>query len=148
MKIQLEIKDTSNTTKVTIAERQAGQTPVKHTVSLGEKITVIIDGITLTGMAIPEANNGVNAAEAADGLSVVVTLPQGAAVGDVITVSIDGSTPVSYTVTASDVSASLNPSGTVSVLLPAADVSAAGQGAATVTTTYTDAAGNPATGGA
>lgn len=260
MKIQLEIKDTSNKTKVTIAERQAGQTPVKHTVSLGEKITVIIDGITLTGsqtvanqkiklikrdrdliikseddaqeyvelknfytepdailmgdqwviadasqlrqlsegviyaensgaaiaqvaasslftttavavptaiavasqaakneasatanaptVAIPEANNGVNAAEAADGLSVVVTLPQGAAVGDVITVSIDGSTPVSYTVTASDVSASLNPSGTVSVLLPAADVSAAGQGAATVTTTYTDAAGNPATGGA
>jgi hypothetical protein len=72
---------------------------------------------------------------------VLVTLPAGAVAGDVITVRIDGSTPVSYTVTAADVAAPATP---ISVLLPATDITAAGQGPATITTTYADAAGNAA----
>ena len=60
--------------------------------------------------------------------------------GDLITVSIDGSVPVSYSVTATDVS-----NGSASVLIPTADITAAGQGPAVVTSTYTDAAGNAAT---
>jgi hypothetical protein len=86
----------------------------------------------------------INAAEAASGggVPIAVTLPTNAAVDDIITVSIDGSTPVSYTVTAADVAALSTP---ISVLIPSADISAAGQGPAVVTTTYTDAAGNVAT---
>jgi hypothetical protein len=92
-------------------------------------------------VSVPEAAGGINATEAADGVPVLVTLPAGAVAGDVITVSIDGSTPVSYTVTAADVAAPATP---ISVLLPAADITAAGQGPATITTTYADAAGNAA----
>ena len=92
-------------------------------------------------VSVPEAAGGINATEAADGVPVLVTLPAGAVAGDVITVSIDGSTPVSYTVTAADVAALATP---ISVLLPATDITAAGQGPATITTTYADAAGNAA----
>jgi hypothetical protein len=92
-------------------------------------------------VSVPEAAGGINATEAADGVPVLVTLPAGAVAGDVITVSIDGSTPVSYTVTAADVAAPATP---ISVLLPATDITAAGQGPATITTTYADAAGNAA----
>ena len=60
-----------------------------------------------------------------------------------ITVSIDGSTPITHTVTAAEAAAPATP---ISVLLPATDITAAGQGPATITTTYADAAGNPATG--
>jgi hypothetical protein len=90
-------------------------------------------------VSVPEAAGGINATEAA--VPVLVTLPAGAVAGDVITVSIDGSTPVSHTVTAADVAAPATP---ISVLLPAADITAAGQGPATITTTYADAAGNAA----
>jgi large repetitive protein len=92
-------------------------------------------------VAIP-VGPAINASEAASGVPVAVTLPADAAVGDVITVSIDGSTPVSYTVTAADIAAIATP---ISVLIPAADMVAAGEGPAVVTTTYTDAAGNAAT---
>ncbi|MBK6739423.1 MAG: hypothetical protein IPG64_17000 [Haliea sp.] len=71
---------------------------------------------------------------------MLVTLPAGAVAGDVITVSIDGSTPIT-TVTAAEAAAPATP---ISVLLPAADITAAGQGPATITTTYADAAGNAA----
>jgi hypothetical protein len=72
---------------------------------------------------------------------VLVTLPAGAVAGDVITVSIDGSTPITHTVTAAEAAAPATP---ISVLLPATDITAAGQGPATITTTYADAAGNAA----
>jgi Bacterial Ig-like domain len=90
--------------------------------------------------AVPEGPV-INLAESTSGggVPVTVTLPANAAAGDVITVSIDGSTPVSYTVTAANVTA-----GNASVLIPTTDVTAAGQGPAVVTTTYTDAAGNAA----
>ena len=94
------------------------------------------------------AGGGINALEAAGGVSLVVSLPAGAAAGDTIMVSVDGGTPVSYTVTANDLSATLNPAGTVSVLLSAAAIAAAGEGAAVITTHYADAAGNPAAVGA
>jgi large repetitive protein len=70
---------------------------------------------------------------------VTVALPANAAVGDVITVSIDASAPISYTVLASKLTTL-----SASVLIPTADIVAAGQGGAVVTTTYTDAAGNAA----
>lgn len=269
MQIQILAAAPSEKMKLTVAERKLGQAPVKYTVASGEKITVIVDGVTLTGsqiianrkfklvksgadliiqvddedmvellnfysetdallvgdqwvltdgsqlqqlaegvavfeksgaavaelalaefavaelglgsllgisaaaplvisaagsgaqgsnnpmpkvigrpfVAIPEALGGINSAEAADGLPVLVTLPTGAAVGDVITISIDGSVPVTYIVTAADLNQASNPSGTVSVLLPSSAVAFAGKGPATVNTTYTDAAGNSATGG-
>jgi hypothetical protein len=92
-------------------------------------------------VSVPEAAGGINATEAADGVPVLVTLPAGAVAGDVITVSIDGSTPITHTVTAAEAAAPATP---ISVLLPAADITAAGQGPATITTTYADAAGNAA----
>ena len=75
------------------------------------------------------------------GVPVLVSLPNNAAIGDVITVSIDGSTPIAYTVTANDVA---NPTTPIQIVLPTAAINAAGQGQAVVTTTYTDAAGNSA----
>jgi hypothetical protein len=93
---------------------------------------------------IPTVPEGpvINLAESTSGggVPVAIALPANAAAGDKITVSIDGSAPVAYTVTAADVAAR-----SASVLIPTADVTAAGQGPALVTSTYTDAAGNPAT---
>jgi hypothetical protein len=56
---------------------------------------------------------------------VTVALPANAAVGDVITVSIDASAPISYTVLASKLTTL-----SASVLIPTADIVAAGQGGA------------------
>ncbi|MBK6739418.1 MAG: hypothetical protein IPG64_16975 [Haliea sp.] len=56
-------------------------------------------------VSVPEAAGGINATEAADGVPVLVTLPAGAVAGDVITVSIDGSTPITHTVTAAEAAA-------------------------------------------
>ncbi len=130
----------------------AGQGPATITTTYADAagnaaapVTTAVDIDTMPPAAptvsVPEAAGGINATEAADGVPVLVTLPAGAVAGDVITVSIDGSTPVSYTVTAADVAAPATP---ISVLLPAADITAAGQGPATITTTYADAAGNAA----
>ena len=85
---------------------------------------------------MPEAAGGINATEAADGVPVLVTLPAGAVAGDVITVSIDGSTPITHTVTAAEAAAPATP---ISVLLPAADITAAGQRPATITPAITTA---------
>lgn len=92
-------------------------------------------------ISIPEATDGINAAEASDGVAVQVTLPSDAVAGDMITVSIDGSTPVSHIVTQGDIDAGAP----VVVTLPLADINNAGQGSATVTTTYTDPSGNAIT---
>ena len=104
---------------------------------------VNIDTVAPTAptVSVPEAAGGINATEAANGVPVLVTLPAGAVAGDVITVSIDGSTPITHTVTAAEAAAPATP---ISVLLPATDITAAGQGPATITTTYADAAGNAA----
>jgi large repetitive protein len=97
--------------------------------------TITLDIVTVAPgiyAAIVGEGPQINAAEAADGLPVLFTLPTDAQAGDVITAGIDARAPVSRTLTAADVAA-----GTVTLLLPAADVAAAGQGAAQVTTTYT-----------
>jgi Bacterial Ig-like domain len=100
-------------------------------------LNLTIVGAGAFAVGIPEGPI-INLAESTSGgVPVTVSLPANAAVGDVITVSIDGSTPVSYTVKAADVAAT-----TATILIPTADVVAAGQGAAVVTTTYKDAAGN------
>lgn len=77
-------------------------------------------------ISIPEATDGINTAEASDGVAVQVTLPSDAVAGDVITVSIDGSTPVSHIVTQGDIDAGAP----VVVTLPLADINNAGQGSA------------------
>jgi hypothetical protein len=77
-------------------------------------------------VSVPEAAGGINATEAADGVPVLVTLPAGAVAGDVITVSIDGSTPITHTVTAAEAAARTSAT-PISVLLPATDITAAGQ---------------------
>jgi hypothetical protein len=118
--------------------------PVTTAVDI-DTVTTAVDIDTMPPAAptvsVPEAAGGINATEAADGVPVLVTLPAGAVAGDVITVSIDGSTPITHTVTAAEAAAPATP---ISVLLPATDITAAGQGPATITTTYADAAGNAA----
>ena len=92
-------------------------------------------------VALPEAANGVNAAEAASlgGTPLVVTLPTNAAVGDTVTSIItkpDGSTlTLTSVLTAADISA-----GTVSQLIPTSALTV--DGAWTTSTTIADVAGN------
>jgi hypothetical protein len=88
------------------------------------------------------AGSVINAVETTGGLPVQITLPANAAAGDVITVSIDGGTPVSYTVRDQDIAALGTP---ISIVIPSSAISAAGQGAAQVVTTYADASGNAPT---
>jgi hypothetical protein len=131
----------------------AGQGPAvvttTYTDAAGNKAPDVTTNITLDTSAptaptvIVAEGPSFNAAEIASdgGIPVAITLPANAAVGDVISVSIDGSAPVSYTVTAANVAAIATP---ISILIPTADVVAAGQGAAAITTTYTDSDGNAA----
>ncbi len=138
---------------ITAAGQGAAVVTTTYTDPSGNAITPITTNVTIdtiipgTGtetpasVSIPEATDGINAAEASDGVDVEVTLPSDAVAGDVITVSIDGSTPVSHTVTQGEIDAGIP----VVVTLPEADITAAGQGAAVVTTTYTDPSGNAIT---
>ncbi|MFO1157330.1 MAG: hypothetical protein U1E60_00685 [Reyranellaceae bacterium] len=83
------------------------------------------------------ASGGINAAEAADGTPVVVSLSgTGAVAGDTVTVSW-GSQSIDYTLLAADVLAA---SATVDV--SPAKIAAQGDGTFGVTTTITDSAGN------
>jgi Bacterial Ig-like domain len=143
---------TASVTIPTAAVVAAGPGPAQVTTTYanaaGSAATPVITALTIDTVApgayTPSIAEGavINAAESASdgGVPVVFALPGNAAVGDVITVSIDGSAPISYTLIAADVTAT-----SVSILIPTATVLAAGQGTATVATTYTDAAGNPAT---
>jgi uncharacterized repeat protein (TIGR02059 family) len=89
-------------------------------------------------VTVPEnAGGGISAAEAADGVAVVVALPTNAAVGDMVSVNIDGGAIVQATLTQADVTARQ-----VTVVLPASAIAAAGEGAGAVRTVYTDAVGN------
>lgn len=49
MQIQILAASPTEKVKLTVAELQRGQAPIKYTVGPGEKITVIVDGVTLTG---------------------------------------------------------------------------------------------------
>ena len=103
--------------------------------------TINIDTLPPTAPAAPlvaeNANGGINAAEASDGTPVEVSLlGTGAVAGDVVNVIVDGvSTP--YTLLPADITA-----GKAMVTVPEAVLTAAGQGAASVTATITDIAGN------
>ncbi|OYZ26556.1 MAG: hypothetical protein B7Y23_00800, partial [Sulfurovum sp. 16-42-52] len=116
-------------------------TPVTTLVNIDTVIPGIGVGATPPSVSVPEATDGINATEASDGIAVLVTLPSDAVEGDVITVSIDGSTPVTHTVTQGDIDAGTP----LTVTLPQADITGAGQGDATITTTYTDPSGNAIT---
>ncbi|CAN1496974.1 Cadherin_repeat domain containing protein [Burkholderiaceae bacterium] len=103
--------------------------------------TINIDTLPPAAPAAPvvaeNTNGGINAAEAADGTVVEVSLAgTGAVAGDVVNVIIDGvSTP--YTLLPADITA-----GKAMVTVTEAVLTAAGQGPASVTATITDIAGN------
>jgi len=83
------------------------------------------------------ANGSINAAEAADGTPVVVSLSgTNALAGDTLTVSWGGQT-VAHTLTGSDITAI-----SATVTIPAGTIGAQGDGTFNVTATVTDAAGN------
>ncbi|MBD1996659.1 hypothetical protein H6G00_08515 [Leptolyngbya sp. FACHB-541] len=87
--------------------------------------------------SIPEATNGINGVEAADGTIVNVSLAgTGAVAGDKLTV-LWGTQTVSYTLTASDIT-----SNTVAVTVSTATIAAQGDGSFNVTAQITDQAGN------
>ena len=52
MQIQIISVDSQNITRLTVAEYKAGQPAVKHIVQAGQKITVIVDGVTLKGSQV------------------------------------------------------------------------------------------------
>jgi Bacterial Ig-like domain len=135
------------TTDVALAGQGPAIVTTTYADAAGNAATPVTTNLTIDtvvpsaiSVAVPEGPV-INLAESTDGLGVpiTITLPANAVAGDVITVSIDGSTPISYTVLASNVTTL-----SASVLIPTADIVAAGQGGAVVTTTYTDAAGNAA----
>lgn len=106
-----------------------------------DTVSITVNGIPEQfTVSIPEGPI-INSAEVSSdgGLPVVINLPIDAVAGDVITLTIDGSAPISYTVTSIDTANNV-----ASVLLPSNDISAAGQGSAVITTTYTNAVGNSA----
>lgn len=95
-------------------------------------------------VAIPEADGGVNATEAANGVPLNVTLPAGALVGDVVTTVVAGPGGATITLTttlqASDLTA-----GVISQTVPYSTLHPATSyldGAWTTSTTLTDVAGN------
>ncbi|TNH29264.1 beta strand repeat-containing protein, partial [Testudinibacter sp. TR-2022] len=85
-------------------------------------------------LAIKEATDGVNAEEAKDGVQVQVTLPEGVAAGDVVTLTVtkpDGTTTtVTHTVTAEEAAAKAT-----EMTVPAADVASDGAYKTTATVT-------------
>jgi hypothetical protein len=49
MQIQIISADSQNVTRLAVAEHKAGQAAVKHVVQPGQKITLLVDGVTLKG---------------------------------------------------------------------------------------------------
>jgi surface protein len=49
MQIQIVTVDASKNTSMVVHQRQAGQGPIKHAVQAGQKVTLVVDGVTLTG---------------------------------------------------------------------------------------------------
>ena len=131
---QLPLSDGPHTVAIRIVDAAGNPSPTSTTLS------VTVDTSTPVGVAVTSLEGStINIAKASDGLSVEVTLPVGAAVGDKVSVSIDGSTSVDRILTAADVS-----NGKITVVLPQADLTAAGAGPADVSVTYSDVAGNTA----
>lgn len=52
MQIQIISADAQNGTRLAVVEHKAGQAAVKHIVQAGQKITVIVDGVTLKGSQV------------------------------------------------------------------------------------------------
>jgi surface protein len=49
MQIQIITVDAAKNTSMVVHQRQAGQGPIKHTVQVGQKVILVVDGVTLTG---------------------------------------------------------------------------------------------------
>ncbi len=49
MQIQIITLDAAKNTNLVVHQRQAGQGPIKHAVQAGQKVTLVVDGVTLTG---------------------------------------------------------------------------------------------------
>ena len=52
MQIQIISADSQNVTRLAVAEHKAGQAAVKHVVQPGQKITLLVDGVTLKGSQV------------------------------------------------------------------------------------------------
>ncbi len=93
-------------------------------------------------IAIPEAENGVNATEFADGIQTQVTLPTGTLMGDTITITVTptgGGAPIkiTHTITDSEIEA-----GVSAVTIPNATNGITADGDYSIVATVTDKAGN------
>ena len=93
-------------------------------------------------IAIPEAENGVNAQEIADGIQTQVTLPTGTLMGDTITITVTptgGGAPIkiTHTITDSEIEA-----GVSAVTIPNATNGITADGDYSIVATVTDKAGN------
>ncbi len=49
MQILIVTTDAAKNTNLVVHHRQAGQGPIKHAVQAGQKVTLVVDGVTLTG---------------------------------------------------------------------------------------------------
>jgi methionine-rich copper-binding protein CopC len=139
--------DGAKTLSVKIADVPAG-----HISGAGGNLTVVLDTAAPVAPSVPiatlvaaEATNGVNAAEKAAGVSVIVSLSgTSAAAGDSVQVLLGGltfSVPVTRTLTAADVTA-----GSVTLAIPT-NVTWGADGNKILTAKITDAAGNVSTAG-
>ncbi|MBD2060624.1 hypothetical protein H6F88_32295 [Oculatella sp. FACHB-28] len=108
--------------------------------------SVTVDTVAPTApstITIPEADGGLNAAEASDGTTVNVTLGlsgTGATVGDILTINWGGET-VDYTLTTNDIA-----KGSAVVPITASTISTQGDGTFNITAQLTDQAGNASLG--
>ncbi|WP_146179684.1 beta strand repeat-containing protein [Limnohabitans parvus] len=107
-------------------------------------ITIDATATAAPTVAIAEAAGGVSAAEAADGVALSITLPAGAAVGDVVTTVVAGPGGATITLTTT-LNAGHITAGSISETVPYSTLHPSTSyldGAWTTSTTLTDAAGN------
>jgi hypothetical protein len=110
-------------------------------------VTIDTTAPSIPGLQIPDAPRGVNAAEASNGVNLIVNLPNDAVVGGTVTSVItkpDGTTLIlTHELTAADITA-----GQITQIVPNPELLSSGgagayqDGAWTTSTTLTDAAGN------
>ncbi|MEN6670023.1 Ig-like domain-containing protein, partial [Psychrobacter sp. B38] len=104
-----------------------------------------VGNIMAPAVLIPEALDGVNAEEFADGIQTQVTLPDDTSVGDIVTLTVtpDGGTPITiqYEVTAADLDVN-GGNGIAEITIPNGAGGISDNGAYTVVATVTDADNN------
>ena len=114
-------------------------------VGLSGTNSATVGNIMAPAVLIPEALDGVNAEEFADGIQTQVTLPDDTSVGDIVTLTVtpDGGTPITiqYEVTAADLDVN-GGNGIAEITIPNGAGGISDNGAYTVVATVTDADNN------